>query len=185
MHRPGLTTWTTCSTSRPQSPHLSVYLPPVCGISIRLYSKHSLVPEKFHQSNDSGGRRSWRRTLHFTAFDLQLGFDSASLQLSESLRHRPRAAGSHRLIGPSVAHVQEAGVDVAQSDANLLSRYSTAVADRPGPEAGEDPVQRLSGARSFSFCPFPAHSFWTEPKSIKSEHETLKSAVHYGLHDFK
>lgn len=72
--------------------------------------------------------------------------------------------------------MQEVGVDVAEADANLLSRDSTAIADRPGPEAGEDPVQRPSRAES-SFTPFLARGFWSEPGGTKSEHESLSLSV--------
>lgn len=67
-------------------------------------------------------------------------------------------------------------MDVAEADANLLSRDSTAIADRPGPEAGEDPVQRPSRAES-SFTPFLTRGFWSEPGGTKSEHESLFLSV--------
>ncbi|TNN80068.1 hypothetical protein EYF80_009720 [Liparis tanakae] len=61
-------------------------------------------------------------------------------QLSKRAGHRPRATGSDGLVRPSVAYMQVVGVDIAQSHADTLSRDSTAIADRPRPEAGEDPV---------------------------------------------
>lgn len=76
-----------------------------------------------------------------TAFDLQLSSTSAFLQWSKGPGHRPRAARGHCLIGPSVANIQEVGVDIAESNADLLSWYTTAIADGPRPEAGEDPIQ--------------------------------------------
>lgn len=146
-----------------------------------IYSLCLLVPKKCHQSKDFGGWRSLSLTSDLTAFDLQLGSNAASLQLSKRPRHRPWAAWSDCLIGPSVAHMQVVGVDVAESDANLLSGYSTAIADWPGLEAGEDLVQWLSRAKSFLFFPLLAHTFWSEPKSITFELASLKSVVHHGF----
>lgn len=76
-----------------------------------------------------------------TAFDLQLSCASAFLQWSEGPWHRPRAARDHRLIGTSVADMQEVGVDITESNADLLSWHTTAITDGPGPEAGEDLIQ--------------------------------------------
>lgn len=53
--------------------HLSV-------ISEDLHTKHLLVPKKLHQTKDFEGRRSLSWTSHLTAFDLQLGSNSASPQ---------------------------------------------------------------------------------------------------------
>lgn len=100
--------------------------------------EHSPRDQEAQQIPDGRGPRGSGGTRRATASKLQFGSASASYQLPQHSGHRPRAARGHRLIGPSVADVQHAGVDVAESDAHLLPWAAAAIADGPGPEAGED-----------------------------------------------
>lgn len=102
----------------------------------------AVSPEAQEAEQTDGGRgpKKPSRTGRLTAPELQSGSTSASYQPPDGSGHRPRAARGHRLIGPSVADVQEVGVDVAESDADLLPLNVAAVADGPGPKAGEDLV---------------------------------------------
>lgn len=77
---------------------------------------------------------------HLTAPELQPASTSASNQPPDSFGHRPRATRSHCLIGASIADMQEVGVDVAKSDAELFSRHVAAITDGPGLEGHEDLV---------------------------------------------
>lgn len=96
--------------------------------------------QKVEQTDGLRSQRkpSWAADL--TAPELQATTASASNQPPDSSGHPPRPARGHCLIGPSVADVQELGVDVAKSDADLFSRHAATVADRPGLEGGEDLV---------------------------------------------
>lgn len=124
-------------------------------------SDHLPVTKEPHQSNDFGGGRSLGWTFHMTAFKFHLGSNSALLQSTESLGHCLWATRHDGLIGPSVARMQEASVDVAESNTDLLSWYCTAVTNWPIPEAGEHLILWLSRAKSSSFFPLLLHRIWS------------------------
>lgn len=91
----------------------------------------AVSPETQKAQQIDGVRRSRKPswTGHLTAPKLQPAAASASNQLPDGFGYRPRAARGHCLIGPTVADVQEVGVDVAKSDAELFPRHVTAVTD--------------------------------------------------------
>lgn len=124
-----------------------------------------------------GGGRGSSWTSHLTTFDFQLGPSFVLFQTNKSLWHGSRAAWSNCLIRPSVAHLQEVRLDVAESHADLLPWYTAAIAHWPGLKADEDSIQRLSRATSFYHLPCPALILWSEPRGDKA-------IEHCGLDDF-
>lgn len=123
------------------------------------------VPKKRHQSGHLWGWGRFRWACNLAASDFYL---RPLIYAAEWHGDSFWATGGHCLIGQSVAHMQETGVNVAESDTDLLTWSATAVAHWPGPEANENFVHRV-GIDNETASMSRLSTFCRDPEGIKSE----------------